>query len=224
MGAKRTGGGKWPCVCVAVLIFLSLSACGLERIVGTKMIDVSGEQASEHMARGRMLFARENYRGALNEIEKVFTLAGRNAPVDEALFYVGLIHAAPANPERNREKSRAALNRLVKERPKSLLVAPSNTLLALLARNEELEGEAAAAKETNDSLNRKVAGLADVADQLRQADLRGDQQMAKQTKTIEGLAQENEKLKRTVEELNHIINELKKVDIGIDQKKREQAQ
>jgi hypothetical protein len=36
------------------------------------------------------------------------------------------------------------------------------------------------------------------------------------------LLQENDSLSRRVDRLNNIIDELKKVDIGVDQKKREQ--
>ena len=49
-----------------------------------------------------------------------------------------------------------------------------------------------------------------------------DQKKAERAKPVGVLMQENDKLNRTVDRLNNIIDELKKVDIGVDQKKREQ--
>jgi tetratricopeptide (TPR) repeat protein len=166
MGGKQSGRRKQIYFCVAVLIFLSPSGCALNRMMSTTMVDVTGEEALAHLAQGRQFLARGDYRNALKENEKVLSLAGKNTPVDEALFYLGLIHALPVNPARNYGKSVVAFKRLIKEYPGSSLI--------------------------------------------------------EQAKAMVDLLQENDSLNRRVDRLNNIIDELKKVDIGVDQKKREQ--
>ena len=210
MGGKQSGKGKQFYLCVAILIFLSPSACALNEMMSTKMVDVTGEQALEHLARGKRLLARGDYANAMNEIEKVLSLAGRNTPVDEALFYVGLIQASPENPARNYGKAAAVFKKLIKEYPRSSLIAPAKALMDLL--------------QENDDLNRRVARLNNIIDGFRRENTGADQKLAEHAKTISVMMQENEKLNRTVDRLNKIIDELKKVDIGIEQKKREQTQ
>lgn len=166
MGGKQYGRRKQIYLCVAILIFLGPSACAPSRMMSTTMVDVTGEEALAHLAQGRKFLARGDYGNALKENEKVLSLAGRNTPVDEALFYVGLIHALSANPARNYGKAVVVFKRLIKEYPGSSLI--------------------------------------------------------EQAKAMVDLLQENDNINRRMDRLNNIIDELKKVDIGVDQKKREQ--
>jgi cell division protein FtsB len=208
MGGKQSGRGKQIYLCVAILICLSPAACAFNRMMSTKMVDVTGEEALAHLAQGRKFLAREDYGNALKENESVLSLAGRNTPVDEALFYLGLIHALPVNPARNYGKSVVSFRRLIKEYPGSSWVEQAKAMVELL--------------QENDNLNRRVDRLNNIIDELKKVDIAVAQMKAEHAKTIEGLMQENDKLNRTVDRLNNIIDELKKVDIGVDQKKREQ--
>jgi len=178
-------------------------------MMSTKMVDVTGEEALAHLAQGRKFLARGDYGNALKENEKVLSLAGRNTPVDEALFYVGLIHALPVNPARNYGKSVVVFKRLIKEYPGSSLIEQAKAMVDLL--------------QENDNLNRRVDRLNNMIDELKKVDIGIDQKKAEHSKTVGGLMQENDNLNRTVDRLNNIIDELKKVDIGVDQKKREQT-
>jgi hypothetical protein len=208
MGGKQSGRGKPFFLCFVILIMLIPSACAPNRMMTTTMVDVTGEEALAHLAQGRKFLARGDYRNALKENEKVLSLAGRNTPVDEAIFYMGLIHALPANPARNYGKSVVVFKRLIKEYPKSSLIEQAKAMLDLL--------------QENDNLNRRVDRLNNTVDELKKVDIGVDQRKAEHAKTVGGLMQENDKLNRTVDRLNSIIDELKKVDIGVDQKKREQ--
>jgi TolA-binding protein len=177
-------------------------------MMSTTMVDVTGEEALAHLAQGRKFLALGDYGNALKENENVLSLAGRNTPVDEALFYVGLIHALPLNPARNYGKSVVVFKRLIKEYPGSSLIEQAKAMLDLL--------------QENDNLNHRVDRLNNIVDELKKVDIGVDQRKAEHAKTVGGLMQENDKLNRTVDRLNSIIDELKKVDIGVEQKKREQ--
>jgi hypothetical protein len=216
MGGKQSGRRKQIYLCLAILIFLSPSACALNQMRDTTIVDATGEEALEHLALGRHFLARGEYGNALKENERVLSLAGRNTPVAEALFYVGLIHALPANPARNYGKSVVAFKRLIKEYPGSFLIEQAKAIVELLQENDNLIRRV-------DRLNNTVDRLNNTIDELKKVDIDVDQKKAEHAKTVGGLMQENDKLNRTVDRLNNIIDELKKVDIGVDQKKREQT-
>lgn len=195
MGRKRSGAGKQICLCVAVLIFLGPWACTLSKMMSTEMVDVTGEEARAHLVQGRMDLARGEYESALKENEKVLSLAGRNVPVDEALFYVGLIHAHPANPARDYGKALVWFGRLIRDYPESPLVEQAKTVAGLL--------------QENDKLNRTTDKVNHINDE--------------QKKTIDKLSNVIDEQKKTVDKLNSLIDELKSVDIDVEQKKRKKA-
>ncbi|MHB8909253.1 MAG: outer membrane protein assembly factor BamD [Syntrophales bacterium] len=209
MGGEQSGRRKQVYLCVAILMLLSLSACALNQMMSPTIVDTTGEEALERLEQGRKYLSRGDYANALKENERVLSLAGRSTPVDEALFYVGLINALPANPKRNHGRAIAAFRRLIKEYPGSTLVEPAKGMVELL--------------QDNDALNRRIDRLNNVIDELKRVDIDVDQKRAEHAKTIGVLMQENDKLNRTVDKLNNIIDELKKVDIGVEQKKREQT-
>jgi len=151
----------------------------------------------------------------------VLLLAGRNTPIDEALFSIALIHAHFDNLARDYGKSLTTLGKLIKDYPKSPLAQQAKVIMGLI--------------QTNERLNHRVARLNNIIDALQKADTgseakraepakRAEQEKtADQARTIMLLTQENEKLSRTIERLNTIIDELKRVDIDVDQKKREKV-
>ncbi len=222
MGGKQSGGRQQIYLCIAILIFLSPSACALNQMMSPTITDTSGEEALAHLDQGRQLLIREKYGDALGEYEKVLSLAGRNTPVDEALFYVGLINALPANRGRNQGKSVSSFRRLIKEYPGSSLAEPAKAMVEMLQEQDHLNQRVVRLNNMIDELQKRVERLNNVIDGLQKVDIEIDQKRAERAKPAGGLMQENERLNRTVERLNNIIDELKKVDIDVDQKKREQ--
>lgn len=221
MGGKRSGKRKHIQLCIAVLILLSPLACAFDQMMSTTMVDASGEEARAHLVLGRKFFAEGNFASALNENEKVLLLAGRNTPIDEALFTIALIHAHFDNLARDYGKSLSALRKLIRDYPGSHLAQQAKVIMGLI--------------QDSDTLNRRVEKLNLIINELKKADTGGEAKRAEQVKTakqakvaeqakaITALTQENEKLNRTIERLNTIIDELKRVDIDVDQKKREKA-
>jgi hypothetical protein len=221
MGGKRSGKRNHIHLCIAILILLSPLACTFDQMMSTRMVDSSGEEAQAHLVLGRKYFAEGNFASALEENEKVLFLAGRDTPIDEALFSIALIHAHFDNLASDYGKSLIALRKLIKDYPASPLTQQAKVIMGLIQNNE--------------ILNRRVERLNNIIGKLQKTDIGSEVKtaeqsktaeklkMEEQTKTIMVLTQENEKLSRTIERLNTIIDELKKVDIDVDQKKREKV-
>jgi outer membrane protein assembly factor BamD (BamD/ComL family) len=195
MGRKRSGGRQPIYLCVAILIFLSPLACSLSNMMTTKMVDATGDEARAHLVRGKTYLAHGEYGNALKENEKVLSLAGKNVPVDEAIFYIGLIYAHPANSARNYGQSIISFKRLIRDYPGSPLVEQAKTMVSLLQENDKLD-------RTTDKLNKMLD---------------------EQKKTVDRSNTIIEDQKKTVDRLNNLIDELKQVDIGVEQKKRDKT-
>jgi hypothetical protein len=193
MGGEPTRRGNAVYLCVAFLIFLSPLACTIGKTGA--ITDVTGEEARGHLASGRKFLAEGNFNNALLENEEVITLAGINIPVDESLFYIGLIHAHPANQARNNGKSLTAFRKLIRDYPESPLADQAKPLLGLIQENDRL-------RESVEKLNGEVDRL---------------------TNSVGRLNGHVDRLTNDVGRLNRIIDELKKVDIDVEQKKREKG-
>ena len=170
------------------------------------MTDTTGEEARAHLALGRELLSEGNYKGALTETEKVLLLAGKDMPVGESLFYIGLIYAHPENPARDYEKSMASFEKLIREYPENPLAEEAQTVVGLIRENIRL--------------NRAMERLSSSFAELKKGNTDIEQKRAEQAKIITGLQQENDRVTRMVERLHNVIDELKKVDIDVEQKKR----
>ena len=205
MGGKQSRGRNKVYLCVAALIFLAPLACALGRM-DVIMTDTTGEEARAHLDLGRKFLSGGNYKSALEETAKVLTLAGKDIPVGEALFYTGLIHAHPANPARDYGKSLLSFEKMLKEYPENPLAEQAQTILGLIQENIRL----------NRAMERLSNGIAE----QKKMNSGSEQRQAEQAKIIAGLQQENDRLTHMVVRLHNVIDELKKVDIDVEQKKR----
>jgi tetratricopeptide (TPR) repeat protein len=195
MGRKQSGVSKPVCLCVALLIFLSPLACSLSNMMNTKMVDVSGEEASTHLVLGKTYLAQGEFEKALKENKKVISLASKNVLVDQALFYIGLIYVHPGTSVRDYGKAIVSFKRLIRGYPGSLLVEQAKTMLDLLHEN--------------DVLDRTIERLSHTIEE--------------QKKKNDRMSNIIEEQKKTEDRLNYLIDELKQVDIDAEQKKRERA-
>jgi tetratricopeptide (TPR) repeat protein len=206
MGGKRSGKRQYLHLCIAFLILLIPSGCAFDQMMSTKMVDASGEEARAHLTLGRKFFAEGNFAGALQENEKVLSLAGRNTPIDEALLSIAMIHAHVANPARDYGKSLITFRKLINDYPRSFPAQQAKVMMDLI--------------HDVDNVNRRVERLNHIIDELQKAVTGIEAKTAEQVKTILALTHENEKLIHTIEKLNTIIDELKRVDIGVDLRKK----
>ncbi len=172
MGRKRTGKGKPICLCLAALILVGLSACSFTKMIETKITGTSffnskEKDAREHLNAGRALFAQGDYGNATKEYEKVLGSSGSDQTA-EALFFIGLISAYPANPAKDYGKSLLMLKKMVREHPHSPLVEQARTLIALVQDNEKL--------------NRMIEQLNTVIEELKRVDIGVEQKRKEKSK------------------------------------------
>lgn len=182
MGRKRSGAWKQIYLCVAILIFLSPWACTLKKTMTTEIVDVTGEEAKAHLVLGRTYLVRGEYGSALKENEKVISLAGKKVLVDEALFYIGLIHAHPGNPARDYGKSMVSFRRLITDYPGSPMVEQTKIVMGLLQENDKLNRTTDKLNNIIDEQKKTVDRLNNIIDELKQVDIGVEQKKREKAK------------------------------------------
>jgi tetratricopeptide (TPR) repeat protein len=160
MGRKQTGIGKCLHFCIAVLTCLSLSSCAslddsLDRSVILKKLRPQDEPR-QYLLQAQDLLAKGDYEAALEENQKVLSLAANAPPGDEALYNIGLIYAHPGNPKRDYVKSIVALKRLGKEYPQSPWTEQGKIWAQVLQENENSKRVAVTVAQENDKLKRII--------------------------------------------------------------------
>jgi TPR repeat protein len=132
LGRKQTRAGKSLYFCATALILLMASGCGTV-VQGNKV-----NLGRAHLDSGRRSFLEGDYGTALKESEKAASSSPNGPLGEEALFYMGLIYAHPANPNRDYGKSLTCLKRLVDGNPRSLFGEQAKVIIKALQQNEEL--------------------------------------------------------------------------------------
>jgi len=102
---------------------------------------------------------------------KRISLAGKKVLVDEALFYIGLIHAHPANPARDYGKSMVSFRRLITDYPGSPMVEQAKIVVGLLHENDKLNRTTDKLNNIIDKQKKMVDRLNNIIDELKQVDI-----------------------------------------------------
>jgi len=134
MGRKRSRTRQLVYFCIAQLIALSLSSCGLI----PRPVEREEDQAQVAVARARRLLTQQDFEGAAKENQRAITLARNRPPVDEALFQLGLISATVANPKRDNRVATGYFNRVIREYPQSSWVDQAKAWVGVLQANDKL--------------------------------------------------------------------------------------
>lgn len=148
----------------------------------TKMVDATGDEAKAHLVLGKTYLTQGEYGSALKENEKVISLAGKNVPVDEALFYVGLIYAHPANTARDYGKSISSFRRLIKDYHGSSFVEQAKTIVGLLQENDKLDRTTEKLNKIIDEQKKTVDRLNNIIVELKQVDIDVEQKKREKAK------------------------------------------
>lgn len=165
MGGKHAGEGKQVHFCVAVLIFLAVAGCALGPVT-TKV-----EDPGTHLALGRTFFAEGDYANALRQDELAASLAPGRPVAQEALLYMGLIYAYPANPKRDYARSAAYFKAAAEGYPKSPSGQQAKIMAAVLHQTEELSRTVERLTATNAELSRTAEKLSATIEALTKVDM-----------------------------------------------------
>ncbi len=98
----------------------------------------------KHVSLSRQLFSKKDFKGALEENEKILSVFEKTSPGDEALFSIGLIYSHHDNPEKDYKKSVAYFKKMIQEYPQSHLIEQAKiwiTVLDIIEKTEAVDIE-----------------------------------------------------------------------------------
>jgi outer membrane protein assembly factor BamD (BamD/ComL family) len=87
---------------------------------------------NKQFLRSQELLAKGDYKGALEENQKILSRYPNSPPGDEALFHIGLIYAHSGNPQKDYQKSILFFNKLVEGFPRSPLAEQAKIWIGVL--------------------------------------------------------------------------------------------
>jgi tetratricopeptide (TPR) repeat protein len=196
MGKERGKKGKHiflHSACILIILLLS-AGCAVTLELHKRW------QGHRHFDLAQKLISKGDYEGALKEDEEVLRLLPVVSPGDQALFHMGLIWAHPENPRKDYKRSLECFHRIVRDFPDSALIGEvivwAGTINDLISHENSIKD----LEETLGELINKDKDLEKTASVLK-----------KRIQDLEG----------TASALKKQLNALKEIDIGIEEKKRE---
>ena len=192
MGRERTWTGKH--------FFLYLTCCMtiLSGIAGCAHFP-NQWQGEKHLAMARTLMDKGDYEASLMENEEVVSLFPRTLG-DRALYQMGLVYIHPENPSRDYYKSLECFQTIIKEYPESITKGETTIWIAFLEKTVNDEKKI-------DELNEEINLL--------------ENTIQNKMKRIRNLRNRIDVLRVQKKKLESQIERLKEIDIGIEEKKRE---
>jgi outer membrane protein assembly factor BamD (BamD/ComL family) len=133
MGRKRTGSRKHVFLCLAGLIYLSVTGCAAIQEAQLRA------EARDHLEQGQRLLAQGDFERAQAALEQVLSLSPQRPPEDEALLGLGLVFAHFGNAKKDYKKAADYFNRLMTGYPKSPLGEQAKIWANLLQENQNLK-------------------------------------------------------------------------------------
>jgi tetratricopeptide (TPR) repeat protein len=156
MGRKRPGTGKHVHFCIAVLTCLLLSQCaGVDRSPLLQKL-LPQDEARQHLVQAQKLVEQGDYEAALEENQKVLSLAANGPPGDEALFNMGLVYAHPGNSKRDYVKSISLFKKLIKDYAQSLYAERAKVWVQIIQESENAKRVATTLTQENDKLKHMI--------------------------------------------------------------------
>jgi len=125
LGGKQIRGRQYFYLSFTCLIYLVLLSCAT--IEGIK----NRQNVYKHLQQSHNLLVQGDYKGSLQENQKVLSLSDETSHKDEALFNIALIYAHYNNPEKDYKKSRMYFTELIEEYPQSALVEQAKIWLGI---------------------------------------------------------------------------------------------
>lgn len=138
MGGKQTGTRKQVYLCIALLLILLVAGCRSFSPGKQQEDRQKKDEPYVHLFHGKTLFGDGDFAGAVRELEKAVTPAASKSYVaEEALLYLGAIHADPGNPKRDHAKAVAYFKKLADGCRRSVFSEQARIILAVMKENDE---------------------------------------------------------------------------------------
>ena len=196
MGKERGKKGKYLFLHSACILMMLLFSAGCATTLNLH----KRWQAHKHLDFAEKLIIKGDYELALIEYEEVLGLYPVASPGDKALFHMGLIWANPDNPRKDYNKTLECFQCIVRDFPDSALMEEIMVWVGAINDFISLEGSIKDLEETVGELIDKGKDLEETESVLK-----------KKIQDLEG----------TASALKKQLNALKEIDIGIEEKKRE---
>jgi outer membrane protein assembly factor BamD (BamD/ComL family) len=199
MGREPSGARKHVYLCLALLIFIS--SCSL-------LAESSRNREMRHLlTSGHNALARGDYDASLEAFEQVLEMARGLPPSDAAAYGLGLVHAHPQNPHRDRPRAIAAFNRVIANFPASLWTERAIIWVGVLNEAEASRLEIEKSRRIIEKSQLELEKTRLLVEESRQE--------------IERTRTELEKSRQEIEKSKQIIEKSRQVDIEIEQKRRQ---
>ena len=192
MGRERIWKGKH------LFLYLTCGVTILSGIAGCVHFP-NQWKGEKHLAIARTLMAKGDYEASLKENEEVASLFPRTLG-DRALYQMGLVYIHPENPNRDYYKSLECFQTIIKEYPESITEGEAIIWIAFLEKTVNNEKKI-------DELNEEINLL--------------ENTIQTKMKRIRNLRSRIDVLRAQKKNLESQIERLKEIDIGIEEKKRE---
>ena len=202
MGGKSIGQWQQICICLAVLIMVS--GCGLFQESSNRR-----RELREALTQGHQLLARGDYDGSLKAFQNVIVFAKEQPPADAAIFYMGVVHAHPQNPGKDRRKAVDSFDQVLMRYPDSPFFEQAKAWISALNEVDATRQEIERTKLEVEKSKQEIENSRLTAD-------RSKQEAEKSRVELERSRQEIEKIKQEIEKS-------KQVDIQIEKKRRERG-
>lgn len=201
MGGKPIGQWQQICICLALLIVVS--GCGL--------FDESNRRRElrDALSQAQLLLVRGDFDGSSRAFNNVIAIAKDQPPADAAYYHIGVIHAHPQNPRRDRQVALTSFDRVVSQFPDGTFAQPAK---AWIAAFREID----ATKQENERTKAEVHKSKQEVEISRAATERAKQDAEKARVELEKSRQEFDRAKQ-------LIEKSKQVDIEIEKKRRQRG-
>lgn len=199
MGREPSGARKHLYLCLALLMFIS--SCGL-------LAESSrNREMRSLLTHGHSALARGDFDASLKSFEDVVEMARGSPPTDAAAYALGLLHAHPENPRRDRLKAIAAFNQVITKFPASPWTEPAKIWVGVLKEAEASRLEIEKSRRVIEKSEQELEKTRLLVEESR--------------REIENTRTELERSRQEFEKSKQIIEKSRQVDIEIEQKRRQ---
>jgi tetratricopeptide (TPR) repeat protein len=219
MGKKRGKKRKHLFLHGAYLLAILLLSAGCTAALNNQKISPGREQLEQleqlkHLEQAEKLAIQGDYDGALKEDDEVVRHFPAVPPGDRALFHMGLIWAHPDNPNKDYKKTLEYFQHVIRDFPGSALTEEVRVWTVAINELTLCESRIQDRDESINVLKKQI-------NTSKEQDMKLESKNRYLEETVKSLGETVRDLEETVGALKKQITAMKEIDIGIEEKKRQ---